>query len=297
MSDVARQYWELLHRGPSIPYITEQHISGLHPIAMMHADQPAGDYSEEPCDDMVLSQIVRADAVVDLDLGAGRSRACGRRGDFVLSPRGGAVTILTDGRTEIRCFQFPYASMRDFLAEDGRDFSGDLGRLHAGPFRDPQLDVAVNRLWDEAKTHTAYAALAIEAQLMSITVRLMRLRDDAEAKTEPDQRRLDESTLKRIEAFVEERLETGLTGTELAGLCGMSRFQFARSFKATTGQTPHAYLLERRITRARHLLETGALPLSEIAFACGFSSQSHMTDVFRQKLGVTPGRYRKERFA
>ena len=81
---------------------------------------------------------------------------------------------------------------------------------------------------------------------------------------------------------------------ELASLLGRPAARFLVDFKATTGQTPYQYVLSRRIARAQELLSAGEMPLAEVAYACGFASQSHMTDVFRQKLGVTPGRYRKE---
>ncbi|MEM7641848.1 MAG: helix-turn-helix transcriptional regulator, partial [Pseudomonadota bacterium] len=61
-----------------------------------------------------------------------------------------------------------------------------------------------------------------------------------------------------------------------------------------TGLSPHQFLLRRRIARAKDMLRTSVMPLAEIAVATGFSSQSHMTDVFRQKVGTTPGKYRAE---
>ncbi|MDT1062613.1 helix-turn-helix transcriptional regulator [Paracoccus sp. CPCC 101403] len=55
--------------------------------------------------------------------------------------------------------------------------------------------------------------------------------------------------------------------------------------------TPHAWITERRVGRARHLLR-GAMPIAQVAFACGFSSQSHLTRAFRKLAGRTPAEYR-----
>lgn len=78
--------------------------------------------------------------------------------------------------------------------------------------------------------------------------------------------------------------------SDLANLCGMSRFQFLRSFARSTGLTPHAYLLQRRIDRARRLIAAG-MSLAEAAADSGFFDQSHMTRHFTRVLGLTPGAY------
>jgi AraC family transcriptional regulator len=79
----------------------------------------------------------------------------------------------------------------------------------------------------------------------------------------------------------------------LAEESGYSRVHFVRMFQAATGRSPHNYLLNMRVERARDLLSNPALSLIEIALECGFSSHSHMTRVFRQFLGVTPSEYRR----
>jgi len=56
--------------------------------------------------------------------------------------------------------------------------------------------------------------------------------------------------------------------------------------------TPHHYLVQKRVERARELLARTELSLSEIAYAVGFSDQSHLTRHFRQMLEVTPGQFR-----
>jgi len=75
---------------------------------------------------------------------------------------------------------------------------------------------------------------------------------------------------------------------DLAQETGLSRFQVLRGFARVTGLTPHAYQLQRRIALARRLIAQG-LPLAEVAAACGFADQSHMTRQFVRKYGVSPG--------
>ena len=105
---------------------------------------------------------------------------------------------------------------------------------------------------------------------------------------------LPPATIARLTEYIEDRLDQRLTLSELSAVVGFSAWHFARAFKAATGQSPHQYVLDCRIAQARKLLAVVDLPLAEVARVCGFASQSHMTGVFRQKLGVTPGRYRKD---
>ena len=105
---------------------------------------------------------------------------------------------------------------------------------------------------------------------------------------------LPPATIARLTEYIEERLDQRLTLAELSAVVGFSAWHFARAFKAATGQSPHQYVLDCRIAQARKLLAVVDLPLAEVARVCGFASQSHMTGVFRQKLGITPGRYRKD---
>jgi AraC family transcriptional regulator len=97
---------------------------------------------------------------------------------------------------------------------------------------------------------------------------------------------------RRVADYVEANLEAALTISELAEVAGLSEFHFARMFKATTGETPHAFVLRRRIERARNLLAASRLSLAQVALASGFSSQSHFAESFRKRTGLTPSAYR-----
>ena len=81
-----------------------------------------------------------------------------------------------------------------------------------------------------------------------------------------------------------------VTLSELAALCGISRFQLVRAFAREFGATPHAYLVQRRVLLARQLLLTGETP-AIAAQDSGFADQSHMTRAFVRHFGITPARY------
>ena len=78
--------------------------------------------------------------------------------------------------------------------------------------------------------------------------------------------------------------------SDYAAVAGMSRFQILRRFTKEVGTTPHAYLTQYRVKRAKREISAG-VPLAEAAVSAGFSDQSHLTRVFARQYGVTPGRY------
>jgi AraC family transcriptional regulator len=100
--------------------------------------------------------------------------------------------------------------------------------------------------------------------------------------------------LKHVDELIDTRLDDKLTVQELATSLGLSTGFFSRAFKASVGKAPHDYIIDRRISRARMLLRIGALELSSVALASGFTSHAHMTATFRSRLGVTPSHLRRQ---
>jgi AraC family transcriptional regulator len=98
--------------------------------------------------------------------------------------------------------------------------------------------------------------------------------------------------LKRVDDIIEARLDGRLTVHEVATSLGLSTGFFNRAFKAAVGKTPHDYIVDRRVSRARVLLRTAGLGLADIAAATGFASHAHMTTQFRRRLGTTPSMLR-----
>ena len=91
-----------------------------------------------------------------------------------------------------------------------------------------------------------------------------------------------------------ERLGEPLTLAELAAVAGLSPWHFLRVFKAEQGTTPVRHLADLRLRAAQEMLTSTSRPVTEVAYACGFSSPGHLTTVFRRRLGTTPSRYRQE---
>jgi AraC family transcriptional regulator len=105
---------------------------------------------------------------------------------------------------------------------------------------------------------------------------------------------ISSSKLRRLIEFVEEHLDRDLSLKEMAEEVGMSPFYLPRAFKSALGKSPHQYVLQRRIERARELLRDTDLPTVDIALAAGFSSQSHLSNWFVRMVGVPPAVYRRQ---
>lgn len=98
--------------------------------------------------------------------------------------------------------------------------------------------------------------------------------------------------LRNVLAFIEEHLAQPLTLADLAQQAALSEYHFARMFSQSMNMAPHQYVMQRRMERAQQLVRHSALPLTEIALACGFSSASHFSNRFKSAVGMTPSQLR-----
>lgn len=100
--------------------------------------------------------------------------------------------------------------------------------------------------------------------------------------------------LRRVTEFVEVNLESGISLATLAKLCNLSASYFSKAFKATTGVSPHRWVVDRRIERAKSLLMNPVLSLAEVAVRCGFYDQSHLSREFRRSTGKGPAAWKRD---
>jgi len=98
---------------------------------------------------------------------------------------------------------------------------------------------------------------------------------------------------KRLVTYIEENLEQPIRSPDLIALTGLSTGHFFRAFKETFGQAPFAYIARLRIERAQQMMLTTNRSLCQIALDCGMCDQSHLTRMFRQLVGMTPGEWRR----
>jgi AraC family transcriptional regulator len=164
--------------------------------------------------------------------------------------------------------------------------------LLPGPDRRPLLNAGggplrdlVRALVTELEQPDAFAAEAADSLGRLLLLRL--------ARRPPPRQPLDALRWDRVREHVAGQLHAPIAVADLARVCGLSPSRFARAFTALTGQTPHQYVLAQRLARAQEMLRRPQPPLAEVAAACGFASQQHLTLVMRRRLGVTPGALRR----
>lgn len=125
--------------------------------------------------------------------------------------------------------------------------------------------------------------------------RVLRLHSNARTCPAAARQPLAPFRLRRAIDFIERSLADPIGVAEIAAASGVSPFHFSRAFRQTTGRPPYAYLLDRRIARAKDLLATQHAPLTTIADQCGFASPGQFSRMFRRQTGVTPSQFRDAR--
>lgn len=225
---------------------------------------------------------------VDWDFGgglgySGRPRA----GDLVLTPALVPVAVRWDRSFESVSVRFSTGFL-DRVA--GRAGLGSARLRPAAVRRDPFAGEVARKLADEAESGAKGSSLLAESLGNALAIHLLReYSGDAPAEATPSgPGGLPAGDLRRVTDYIEGHLDGDLSLDRLAAVAGLSPCHFARRFRAAAGETPHRYVIGRRVERARELLQ-GGCEIARAATLAGFSGQSHLHHHVRRLLGVTPG--------
>jgi len=167
---------------------------------------------------------------------------------------------------------------------------------HCSPrlnFVHPQLCSLAEMLAAECKAPGMFGALYADSLIVAILVGLMRLSTPAE--TTPQRHRLAPWQLRAATEYMDERVSSQITLSDLATATGLSQSHFSRAFKASTGVAPYQWFLKIRIQRAQQLLLKQTASVAEVAAMTGFSDQAHLTRTFSRATGATPAAWRRDR--
>ncbi|MGF1621888.1 MAG: helix-turn-helix domain-containing protein [Rhodomicrobiaceae bacterium] len=212
-----------------------------------------------------------------------------RVGDIDIVPSGMAGHWRNEEAFELLLVEIAPA----MVAGLGDDPGGTPPLRPALRLRDPQLYHLTLALMADAEEPGPMGQLYRESVMTALLTRLILSQDRAQG-TEADMRsRFTPLQQRRLAEFIEENIAAELNLPVLAALTGYGLSRFKTLFRNTFGCAPHAYVLQRRVDHARRLIETGALPLSQIALEAGFSHQSHMASALRRSLGISPGELRR----
>jgi AraC family transcriptional regulator len=181
--------------------------------------------------------------------------------------------------------------LRGAAAAAGADPDRIELRDHFGAL-DPEIAVLGSAFRRELATGGAAGPLYAQSLASALAVILLRRYSTAGPSGDRPPADLSHRALRRATDHIESHLHTHISLADLAAAGGVSPHHFARLFKAATGESPHQYVIRRRVERAQQLLSTTDLPLRDVAVHCGFAHQAHLTRHFGRLVGVPPGRFR-----
>lgn len=161
--------------------------------------------------------------------------------------------------------------------------------------RDPVIEGMAAAWRRELVERGAGGRLYAEGLGSALAVHVFRAYGDRLSRSPPVIGGLGALRLRRVVDYIEAHVADDISLRDLAAMAGLSTHHFGEAFKASTGTSPHRYLIERRILRAKELLIGAEQSIAEIAISVGFASHSHFTDNFRRLTGTTPSRFRIDR--
>lgn len=189
-----------------------------------------------------------------------------------------------------------YIPQELFQAACGDFLRGDPALINLEPMltlQEPGLIFLLRSILSCGVVDSRANRIFFETMTLHLVLYLLRLEPSAITFCPQTTGALPMAALRRVKRFIEENLASELSLENLASVAGVSRFHFARQFRAVVGETPHGYLVRRRLERGRELLLNSRLPINDVAVACGFSDPSHFAKRFRREYRVGPSDFRR----
>lgn len=215
---------------------------------------------------------------------------------YITGPKHGTWRSIAHSNFECLRVFFSQDVLREcYEARHGRPHDRDLSLLQVASIEDSVLRhlaqcFVAARSYDEGT-----GPCFLECLGLAFASRLVELHARGPSIISAQPISLSQGRMRLAKDYIEANLNVPLHLKELSGIAGLSRLQFARQFKLATGLSPYAYILNRRIERAQHLLAQDADSIVDIALQLGFGSQGHFTTVFRKRTGLTPAAWRRSR--
>jgi AraC family transcriptional regulator len=181
----------------------------------------------------------------------------------------------------------------DELRDQRAGYSPDGPIVRDQPaFKDAALRQILLLLGKEAQSGGLSGPLYAEHLAQALALRLFALSHTDSGKRLAPATPLPSNILRRLIERIEENPLARFDLASLAAESGYSRSYFLRTFRASTGFSPHQYIVHLRLERAKKLMRQRSLTLLEIALESGFASHAHFSHAFRQHFGIAPSTFR-----
>jgi AraC family transcriptional regulator len=171
---------------------------------------------------------------------------------------------------------------------------GRLELVEKFAFEDIQIENLVKALHVETKAGAPTGRLFGQSLVGALAVYLAQRYSTSPPRFAAYRGGMPGVRLKRVLDYIGAKLDEDLSLLVLSNIAGMDLYYFAKLFKQSVGLSPHQYVLDQRIKRAKQLLLTPELTVFEVGVQTGFVDQSHFTKVFRSFVGLTPTKYRDQ---
>jgi AraC family transcriptional regulator len=158
-------------------------------------------------------------------------------------------------------------------------------------FQDEQLRILITEMEREMSTGWVMGSLYGDSLSTAFVIALVK--KCGKAGSPQLKGGLSPGRLRRVLSYIHENIQRDIRLRELADIAGLSDYHFARSFRQTTGATPHQYLSQIRVNRAKSFLLRRHWTVLQVAEAVGFADASRLSKVFRANTGVSPGEWRQ----
>jgi AraC family transcriptional regulator len=176
--------------------------------------------------------------------------------------------------------------LQSLAAEYGRE-PGRVEIVNRFQIRDPHLEHIGWAVKAEMESGQPNGNLYLDGLAMAIAVHLLN-RHSSESTPPAARAVMSAYRLKRVLAYIDDRIGDDLSLAALAAVAGLSVSHFSASFRASVGQSVHQYVTRRRVDRAQALLRQQTEPISQIALATGFAHASHLAYHMRRLYGISP---------
>ncbi|MCJ8283164.1 MAG: AraC family transcriptional regulator [Rivularia sp. ALOHA_DT_140] len=212
-------------------------------------------------------------------------------GDIVITPANTAHKCAWDKPGDFILINIDVQSFARTVEESNLPEQVQLTPHFATP--DPlvlQIGLAIK---DALQNNPSGSRLYVETMVNALSVHLLQYYSARKPNIKEYIGGLSKRQLNLVKEYIQNNLDKDLGLNELSFLLHMSPHYFCHLFKQSTGMTPHQYIIQARVNRAKELILTGQYDIAQIAVMVGFSNQSHLNRHFKKFVGITPGKFGK----
>ncbi|MBP0437345.1 helix-turn-helix domain-containing protein [Tianweitania sediminis] len=272
----------------------QQHrsVRGTLQSSLILVEQERHELADPPIDELVVSTPLRSACSYEWNMGLGWQTGSSRTGDLIVVPPGTGSRWRAGGDRRLIILAIPVPLVQKLVGPDcPSDLASSFAPLAGASGEDPYVAGILHRLWEISSPGKSQRRSTSDDLIQALIFHLL----ERAAPVQPTGTvsAFSARDWLTLEAYVDAHLHGNLPVLDLAGVTGWSQRHFARIFRQSKGQTPHDWIVAKRVDRAKALLGERDLSLAEIALCCGFADQSHFTTSFRKLTGFTPLRWRR----